>query len=589
MYTGSYFPITSFKGGYCGNLPITQLGLDQAADLDNIVVLPGGRGWRTRRGTTKWHLATKTIQDLTYTSVSKGSAGEAVTIAYTTGATAGSEVVTVVGNAISIQIESGVSTATQVKAKFDASASAIALASCAISGTGSNAQTAPVASGALAITSLNSGANIQGIGYLLQADQDKWLVTVAGNKIYSSTNYGGTYSEITGSLTVTSGADNQWDIFTFNDKAIGFGGPAASPDAAWTWTGSGNASALSNAPAAYGGFSANNRVFAYRTSADPSTVFWSIIGDPTDWSGTGSGSAVIGSLSDGQRVTNAIIISTNYVLVFKENSTYQMVISSSPFPVYSLFDNVGCVGKKAAVNIDGQVYFINARGEMCSTDGQVLKRYPPAADDLWDSVQSSRYPFIVGFRELGSDHDWLVWSVSTTGSTNNTSIIWDLQNECWLKCSTGYKVNVAGYDHLNNVYLGGYSGYLYRPDISGKYKDDSESDPGTITAFWRSGWLNPSHSPEIVQVRKMTVNYETKASGSLTVNYGFDFTSDSANFTLAQAPTASESYTSRGSMLTGRGNFFQFKIGQSSAAIDSEIHSVLLQGKSYGQKVIGND
>jgi len=85
--------------------------------------------------------ASKTIQDLTYTAASRGTAGNSITVAYTGGGTAGAEVVTVNGNAISIQIQSGTSTATQIKAAFDASGAATALAACAISGTGSNAQT----------------------------------------------------------------------------------------------------------------------------------------------------------------------------------------------------------------------------------------------------------------------------------------------------------------------------------------------------------------------------------------------------------------------------------------------------------------
>lgn len=84
--------------------------------------------------------ATKEIQDLTYTAATAGSAGNSITVAYTAGGTAGSEVVTVVGTAISIQIEDGVSTADQIKAAFDLSADAIALASCAVSGVGGNAQ-----------------------------------------------------------------------------------------------------------------------------------------------------------------------------------------------------------------------------------------------------------------------------------------------------------------------------------------------------------------------------------------------------------------------------------------------------------------
>lgn len=84
--------------------------------------------------------AVKAIQDLTYTADAYGEDGNSITVAYTGGGTAGSEVVTVVGSAISVQIQSGVSTATQVKAAVDASVAASALISVAITGVGATAQ-----------------------------------------------------------------------------------------------------------------------------------------------------------------------------------------------------------------------------------------------------------------------------------------------------------------------------------------------------------------------------------------------------------------------------------------------------------------
>lgn len=84
--------------------------------------------------------ASKVIQDLTYTAATPGIDGNDVSIAYTGGGTAGSEVVTVVGDAISIQIQSGVSTATQVRTAFNLSAAAVALASVAVTGGGGAAQ-----------------------------------------------------------------------------------------------------------------------------------------------------------------------------------------------------------------------------------------------------------------------------------------------------------------------------------------------------------------------------------------------------------------------------------------------------------------
>lgn len=79
------------------------------------------------------------VQDLLY--IAKSTPTSTISVAYTGSGTAGAEVVTVTSNAISVQIQSGVSTATQVKAAIDASAAAAALVNCVISGTAGTAQT----------------------------------------------------------------------------------------------------------------------------------------------------------------------------------------------------------------------------------------------------------------------------------------------------------------------------------------------------------------------------------------------------------------------------------------------------------------
>lgn len=81
------------------------------------------------------------VQDLTYTSTTVGATSVRQTVTYTTGATAGSEVVSLDTNGDeTIQIQNGVSTATQIKAAHDANAPALALRTVAITGTGSTAQ-----------------------------------------------------------------------------------------------------------------------------------------------------------------------------------------------------------------------------------------------------------------------------------------------------------------------------------------------------------------------------------------------------------------------------------------------------------------
>jgi hypothetical protein len=75
-----------------------------------------------------------------YLAVTAGAAGNSITVAYIGGGTAGAEVVTVVGTAITVQIQNGVSTANQVRTAVTASVPASALVTVTVLSGGGGAQ-----------------------------------------------------------------------------------------------------------------------------------------------------------------------------------------------------------------------------------------------------------------------------------------------------------------------------------------------------------------------------------------------------------------------------------------------------------------
>ncbi|MCX5794956.1 MAG: DUF3383 family protein [Elusimicrobia bacterium] len=105
--------------------------------------------------------AKKTIQDILYTAIVAEEDGDDITIAYTTGATHGAEVVSVAGSAVSVQIASGVSTATEVLAALTAynvaHPTALLPVSFSITGTAGTAQVA------VSATHLAGGVDIESI------------------------------------------------------------------------------------------------------------------------------------------------------------------------------------------------------------------------------------------------------------------------------------------------------------------------------------------------------------------------------------------------------------------------------------------
>lgn len=85
--------------------------------------------------------ASKNIQNIAFIADNFGAAGNSISIEYTGGGTAGFEMVTVLGSAISVQIEDGISTAAQIKTAIDGFIAAAALVNTNFIGLSTNAQT----------------------------------------------------------------------------------------------------------------------------------------------------------------------------------------------------------------------------------------------------------------------------------------------------------------------------------------------------------------------------------------------------------------------------------------------------------------
>lgn len=116
--------------------------------------------------------------DLTFTAVVAGYDGNDISVELLDTVTAGSELCTVVGNKVSVAIEGGVSTCTQIKAAIDANEDALALLGVEIAaGQGAEAQAA------FAETSLAGGDGLTLGAYTgvtgLQSTDDSYLATQA--------------------------------------------------------------------------------------------------------------------------------------------------------------------------------------------------------------------------------------------------------------------------------------------------------------------------------------------------------------------------------------------------------------------------
>ena len=424
-------------------------------------------------------------------------------------------------------------------------------------------------------SAMESGAALHGIGYYRQADADEFLVCIVGTKIYTSP-MSGTMTDRTAALTITTGANNLWTSFVMNDNIHFVGG---APNAPIVWNGTGNASALGGSPPSGSfGLTHNRRAFIGNTTSNPSRIAWSILGSPADWTGAGSGTQDIQE-GDGDTLVTAIPLNVNHLVCFKQNSIHDLITTTAPFPTFPLFNNVGCVGKLAAVLADGLIYFITPQARMKATDGIKIYEFSDAIDDVWDGLNQSRIQYISGIYNKRLQQIW--WFCSNgSATTNNYCIVWDIKKQAWLRHTTGVTMNVATRTQAGTIYGGAYDGKAYQMDVASTYTDASEATPSAISAFWRSGWYDLEKMIESKFFRYVYLSIVSQTTGTFEFGYGFDFVSDRSFVPISMLAAGSlwnqfqwdmgtwggQTDVIRLSFVKGKGNYFQFLLRNKNAA-----------------------
>lgn len=378
---------------------------------------------------------------------------------------------------------------------------------------------------------VSTSTPITGLGYIQYDSGTEFLNAVAGTKFFTDSGLSGTMSDKTGALSITSGVNNLWTPNNFNNIQIWFGG---APDAPFKYSGSGNAASLGGSPpSAKTAFVASNRVFAINTAANPSRVFWPVVSNPEDWTSAGSGNADVAK-SDGEGLQCGITVGPDSAILFKNSSSHLMVTTRAPFPIYQLQKGVGIAGPNAWAFANGTIYLITPGKRMRSTsDGVNFDIYPNDINDIFDSINSSRVGFIQGTYYAGLE--WIVFAVSTgTSTTNNYLIIWDIRHKCFLRCTTGFKVNVFATIQNRRLFAGHYDGTVYEKDKANTYTDASVTSPGPIDAYWRT----PFHGLSAFTVNKggigspfssvihplfFDVSFLNESATTMEISYGFDF------------------------------------------------------------------
>jgi hypothetical protein len=355
------------------------------------------------------------------------------------------------------------------------------------------------------------------------------FIVIIGTGIYRTTNtFGSTYTDITGTNTITATASNQAQSAGLNDVHV-FCNQTDQPFYVPT---TGNAIPLYNT--LFQGAKACTTYGSYLVIANTketsvvyaSRIRWSDINSPNSF-------PVLNFIdiepNDGDKIVSLVSFGDS-VYIFKQRSIYQMAITGldgpDAFIIRPLARNIGAWAKNSVKVVPGQgvfllaqntVYQISATGGIVPIGDPIQITINSISRAMWANAVAAVYP--------KRNQYWVAVS-TTSDSINHLVLVYDYIQRSWTTYS-GMNVNMLSQaldSTGDNVLISGdYVGNVYKQDTG-----TSDNPAGVATA------INASYttadlvfsSPEITKNFKyLYIFTQVDQTTTLTVEAAFDYSS----------------------------------------------------------------
>jgi hypothetical protein len=400
-------------------------------------------------------------------------------------------------------------------------------------------------SAAINTSALNSGAAVIGVCDWQTLAQNRYLLIIAGTKIYRDQNLGVTPTDITGAATIAGNTNDQHTFASLNNILAICGG--VTPDTPLQWTGTGNVASLAGAPPVGSLVTvANNFMFISGVAAAPSTVYWSNASDPNTWNAANN---INFRVSDGDIITAIAPLGYN-LAIFKRRSTgllYTQTTSVSGAvtlaPLTQVNTYCGCAGSQCWDALpDGRLIVLGWDAHLRIFDGMTFEDIsdpaPPGSNiqPSFDNVNITRIPYCVVRVYPTLKQIWV--AVSTGSNTTNDSVyVYNYEQKVWECIIPDRAINVmassidnrAAPHHPIVLLSGNYGGFVYEQDTGSTNAQNADSHIdgyGTVSLILSDGKgrdFNP---------KSLKLPIEAQTSGQLQVGWGYDGFSDVSNTTI---------------------------------------------------------
>jgi len=349
-------------------------------------------------------------------------------------------------------------------------------------------------------------------------------VSIMGSKVWKMDNLDGTWDDVTGGISITSGTPFDYEMYnTYLFMTNGSDVPIKyiTGDTA---SAAGIPSGLTEAKyvSQFNNYLFYGNVKVSGTSY-PTRIYWSALRTPETFD---SADWIEVSRNDGQQITGLKVLSDRLV-VYKEKSIYNVFYTGDADIPFILpgggksNSSVGCIAPFSIQEVENGHVFLSYDG-IYYYDGMNSTRLSDRITTTITGYNQTRLNQATSM-VYKSKSRYLLALPSSGQTKNDRVILWDYYNNAFsvyigMAPSAMSAFYVGGYQE--RPYFGDYDGFVYRADTG---RDDYPLNTQTaISSHYWSNWKTYDDLSNVKGIPHVSIYYQEN-SATLTFSYSYDF------------------------------------------------------------------
>jgi hypothetical protein len=403
-----------------------------------------------------------------------------------------------------------------------------------------------------------------------KADGTQYLIASGATALYSSSNDGSSWSDVTNSIVFTAG---NWQFVNFNDICYGV---QQGEVLIYGTGGNFTQSAAVNAPSGNCILSAFGRLWA--ADSDGTTLRYCALLNGGDWNGSDagvfdltnvwSGSDTIVALAE---FNGALVVFGKYNIVFfSDNAGSALGMDPTQMYVVDIVSGTGCIARDSVRNVDGDLWFLSANG-LQSLSRVVQEKSNPLSNlssnvqdyllGLWDTFTLSN------LRSAYSPKDRFYLLSFPNGSGGGEAIVFDTRGRLpggSARCMGTWTLAPGAMTVDKNFVL-----YMALDDVAGEIGEYSGAldDGADYTFAYESGWMDLTQQGYLLFPKRFSGVFFSDTTISVNFRWAFDFNTGFKSRAKSFSATSASEY-----------NIAEYNIGEYGGGVSLQSGNVNSSG-----------